>query len=164
MSVSARAGDAFPVNGVGTPMLGIGQDGNLAPLRGGADPVTTNEVHVPAAATAAVLTFAAEPDAAHVVREVTWSYSASPTGGRLTIADGSDTIFDIDITAAGPGQALFGSGKQGHVNTAMTITLASGAGAVVGKVNASHFTTRVVAGGLADFSDAPNSGLMLLFF
>lgn len=165
MGVSARAGQAFPANGVGTPMLGVDLAGNLAPLRGGADPATTNEIHVPAAATAAVLTFNAETDTAHVIYDVAWSYSGAPTGGRLTIADGSDTILDLDITAAGPGSITFGRGKQGHAGRAMTITLASGAGAVVGKLNASHGVAGgVTAGGAMDFSDEMNSGLFPLFF
>lgn len=159
-----RAGDLFQSTDIGVPMLGIDSSGRLAPLRGGADVVATNEVHVPAAATAAVLTFAAETDTAHVVWDICWSYSAAPTGGRLTIADGSDTVFDITITAAGPGQVQFPKGKQGRSGRAMTITLASGAGAVEGKVNASHTTVAESSDGLVDLSDEANSGLMILFF
>lgn len=161
MSVSARAGDAFSETGIGVPMLGVNAAGALEPLSTSLpDLSTTNEVHIPAAATAAVLTYAAETGVAHVLSEVSWSYSAAPTGGSLIIADGADTIFKVAITAAGPNQLMFPKGKRGHSGRAMTVTLASGAGAVEGIVNATHYTVEVVAGTFLDFSDEMNSGLI----
>src|SRR6267378_1501903 len=38
-----------------------------------------------------------------VVRKLFWSYSGTPTGGRLTLSDGTGNFLDWDITAAGPG-------------------------------------------------------------
>lgn len=144
---------------IGTVALGIDANGAFVPLPVTApDLTTTNEVHAPAAATAAVLTFAAQTDLAHVLSEVTWSYSAAPTGGGLVIADGADTIFTIAITAAGPGQVVFPRGKRGRSGRAMTVTLADPGGTVVGKVNASHYTIEVIAGSILDFSDESNSG------
>lgn len=165
MSVSAHAGDVSSATLAGVPILGVDAEGKLALMPiASTDLVATNEVHVPAAATPAVLTYAASVDVAHVLSEVTWSYSAAPTGGSLIIADGSDTIFKVAITAAGPDQVIFPRGKRGHSGRAMTVTLASGGGAVEGIVNATHYTQEVVAGGLLDFSDEMNSGYMPLFF
>lgn len=159
--MSARAGTAFPANGIGEVLLGVDQSGALAPIPiGSGDTSTTGDTNVPSAATAAVLSYSASAGVAHGVFDITWSYSAAPTGGRLTMADGSDTILDIDITSAGPGQVRFDKGRRGHSGRAMTITLASGAGAVVGKLNASHYVIDVVAGGMFDFGDEVNSGLI----
>lgn len=92
--------------------------------------------HGPAAATAAVVTYAAVPTKSHVIGGVAWSYSAAPTGGNLKIEDEAGTvIFEMAITAAGHGFIPFTPPKRGRVNKAMIITLASGAGAVVGKIN-----------------------------
>jgi hypothetical protein len=89
-----------------------------------------------AAATAVVITLPAVENRRSVLHGVQWSYSAAPTGGKLTITTNAVTIFEEDITASGPG---------GHTivlpslnNTTMVITLASGAGAVVGKLNVQH--------------------------
>lgn len=95
----------------------------------------TESKHVPAANTAAVITLAAAEGRRHVAHYIQWSYSAAPTGGRLTVEDGAgNIILDLDITAAGPGGltlVLIGS-----ANTQMIISLAAGGAAVVGKINA----------------------------
>ena len=100
------------------------------------------DFHAPVAATAAVVTYAADPNAAHIISGIAWSYSAAPTGGNLKIENGSGvTVFTMDITAAGPGYIYFEPAKKGGLNTAMIVTLASGAGAVVGKVSViNHWT------------------------
>lgn len=115
-------------------------------------PIATNgaaDVNVPAAATNAVITLAA-PGATkvNVISGVAWSYSAAPTGGRLRIEDVSGTtIFDIDITAAGPGYIPFVPPKKNAaLNTAMIITLFSGGGAVQGKVNVLGAWTETLTG------------------
>lgn len=164
MSVSARAGELFPSNGVGTPILGVDADGRLAPLRGGADSVATNETVTGAGGGAAAITLDAETDISHVIRDVHYSYSAAPTGGGLTIKDGAtDVIFDIHITAAGPGSVLFGSGKQGTSGRSMVVTLAAPGGAVVGKLNISSVKASVLQGGALNFGDEMNSGLIAMF-
>jgi hypothetical protein len=97
-----------------------------------------NSVHTPVAATAAVVTLAV-PGASevkrHVIHGIQWSYSAAPTGGRLTVVSttGSHVELDIDITAAGPG--ALGTPISGVMNSELVVTLASGAGAVIGKLN-----------------------------
>jgi hypothetical protein len=101
---------------------------------------TTANTHGPAAATAAVLTFAALSTGRWVLPGVEWSYDAAPTGGSLQVEDGSGTVvWKVNITAAGPGFIPFSPPICGSENTAMIVTLASGAGAVVGKVNARPF-------------------------
>jgi hypothetical protein len=101
-----------------------------------ASPSSVNNVHATAAAdTAVVITLAASPGHRHLIHGMQWSYSAAPTGGRLTVADGITTIFDVDITAAADRYDKVISMLKGSINTAMTITLAAGSGTVVGKLN-----------------------------
>ncbi|MFH0983777.1 MAG: hypothetical protein V2A79_19860 [Planctomycetota bacterium] len=93
------------------------------------------DIHAPAAATAAVITYAAAVGYRHVITGIAWSYDAAPTGGLLTITDGVAVVFTMGITAAGAGVIVFPQPKRGTVSAAMIVTLASGAGAVVGKVS-----------------------------
>lgn len=99
-------------------------------------------LHVTAAAnTAVVATFAAVAAQTHRLTVLVVSYSAAPTGGRITVADGGTTVLDVDLTAAGPLVVpLPAGGIEGSVNTAMTVTLAAGGAAVVGKVNTARIT------------------------
>lgn len=77
----------------------------------------------------------------NVIGAVYWSYNAAPTGGKLTIEDGSGTIvFEVDITSAGPGQLNFEPQQKGTANTALIITLAAAGAAVTGKLNITHWT------------------------
>ncbi len=103
-------------------------------------PAVAADVHAPAAATAAVVTYAATVGKKHYIHSITWSYSAAPTGGNLKIEDVSGTtVFTTDITASGPGQLTFHRPiVSSAANTAMIVTLASGAGAVVGKLSCQH--------------------------
>lgn len=84
---------------------------------------------------AVAITLAAVTGKRHYLAMVLWSYSDTPTGGRLTVSglDNSETL-DIDIVAAGPGPVLLPP-LAGKVGTAMVITLAAGGGTVVGKLN-----------------------------
>lgn len=65
------------------------------------------------------------------------SYSAAPTGGRVTISDGTTTM-DFDIPGAGP----FDLGEEvgetvWAVGATLTITLFAGGVGITGKINAS---------------------------
>lgn len=91
------------------------------------------------AATAAVVTILAEATGRHVLCRIVWSYSAAPTGGKLTIT-GEGTTLEFDITASGPGSLPLT--YVGVKNTNVVVTLASGGGAVVGKVNVEYYTSR----------------------
>lgn len=103
----------------------------------GAVACSASDVNTPAANTAAVVTYAAQPNLRHVVTGLAWSYSAAPTNGNLKIEDIlGTTVFSIDITAAGAGVIVFPQPKKSATaNTAMIITLAAGGGAVVGKLS-----------------------------
>ena len=65
---------------------------------------------------------------------IVWSYSAAPTGGRLTVAGGGFGI-DIDIIAGGPGFVPFNIPQHATDDNPVVITLAAGGGVVVGKLN-----------------------------
>ena len=89
-----------------------------------------------AANTVVTQTIAAVTGSRHYLRGLVVSYSAAPTGGRVFIESPSGTtIFDVDITAAGPTTVPIPSALMGAMSAAMIITLAAGGAAVVGKVN-----------------------------
>lgn len=67
---------------------------------------------------------------------VHFSYSATPTGGGLTIKRGSTVIDEVDIIAGGPGFLPLDGFRSG-VNESFSATLAAGGSGVVGKVNLS---------------------------
>jgi hypothetical protein len=89
--------------------------------------------HEPAADTAAVVTLAALAGQRRIIHGIQWSYSAAPTGGLLTVTDGGVIIFAVGITAAGPGG--YQLTLPGSINSAVVVTLATGAGTVVGKLS-----------------------------
>jgi hypothetical protein len=86
---------------------------------------------------AVVITYAAGAAGVfNCIGGVAWSYSAAPTGGNLKIEDGSgNTIFSIDITAAGAGFIPFTPPKKGSAATALIITLADGGAGIGGKLS-----------------------------
>lgn len=91
-----------------------------------------------AANTAVTITINAVANKKHWIHNVQWSYSADPTGGRLTVTSAGVTKFDVDITTGGPGG--FSLEIVGGINEQIVITLAAGAGAVVGKLNTQYTT------------------------
>ena len=96
------------------------------------------DVNIPAANTAAVITYAAVSGKRHAISGIAYSYSAAPTGGNLKIEDvAGTTIFSLDITAAGPGDPIYFDPAKGNAlpNTALIITLAAGGVGISGKVN-----------------------------
>lgn len=103
-----------------------------APLQG-----YTSDV---AAATAAnaVVTYNALAGWAHVIYEIHWSYTGTVTSGNLQVADGSDVIFNVDISAAGEGTFRFSRPRTGTLGQAMTVTLANGGTGVAGKITVGH--------------------------
>lgn len=87
-----------------------------------------------AANTAVAKTLAAVTGLRHILHGIQWSYSAAPTGGKLTVEDAvGTTIFEIDITAGGPNNIDIT--LHGSINTAMVITLAAGGAGITGKLN-----------------------------
>jgi hypothetical protein len=85
----------------------------------------------------AAVTYAGQAGYKHVLSGVGWSYNATPTGGNLKIEDGAgNTVFSIDITAAGPGAFDFPVPLAATAGNDLVITLSAGGSAVVGRVNA----------------------------
>ena len=93
-------------------------------------PATSN---YPGSATAAVVTFAAIATRMHSFKQIVWSYDGTPVGGRLSITIGATTVFDISITAGGPG--FIPLDFKAPKNQAVTVTLASGGVGITGKLN-----------------------------
>src|SRR5262249_4297936 len=75
-----------------------------------------------------------------IISEIVYSYSGATQVGRLTVADSSGTLFDIDIQAATNGcpnwaTIPFNPPLASQVqNSAVTVTLGAAAG-VTGKLN-----------------------------
>lgn len=94
--------------------------------------------NLPVANTAAVITIAAVAGKTITIHGCQWSYSLSPTGGNLLITTntGATTLISLDITAAGPGG--FNFAIPGLPNKNVTLTLASGTGSCVGKLNVQY--------------------------
>ncbi len=85
-------------------------------------------------APAVVTLAAAGADLCNGVSGLAVSYSATPTGGNVQIADGAAVVFDLDITSAGPTVIHFPALMVGSPNTAMTLTLAAGGSGIVGRL------------------------------
>ena len=66
---------------------------------------------------------------------VVWSYSAAPTGGRLTIASTGQPTFDVDTPAIGLNQLDPSQTFRGMPDQTVVVTLAAPGGAVIGKLN-----------------------------
>lgn len=98
----------------------------------------------PIANTNAVVTLAAPADAnaRHAIAWVSVSYSAAPTGGRITITDGGVTVFDLDITAAGEHLLDIPVPMEFGLGNAVVLTLAAAGAAVTGKLNVGVYAPR----------------------
>lgn len=91
-----------------------------------------------AAGAATTINIVANPDQFWALDWLAYSYSATPSGGGLTITIAGTTVFDLSIPAAGEGFISFDAALYREVagrNAPMVITLAGGGGAVVGKLN-----------------------------
>jgi len=79
------------------------------------------------------------------VGQIEYSYSAAPTGGGITITDGGATVYQLDANsstgAAQQVQYLQPRVARAKGNT-IVITLASGGGAIVGKLNVEAWVRR----------------------
>jgi hypothetical protein len=83
---------------------------------------------------AVVITLPTVASAYEFAGAIVWSYSAAPTGGRLTVAGGGFGI-DIDIIAGGPGYIPFTIPQHATDKTPIVITLAAGGAGIIGKLN-----------------------------
>lgn len=103
---------------------------------GPGNPGSPNDIHAPAANTAAVVTYAAQAATRQVIGGVAWSYYGGvPTGGNLTIATGGSTVFNIDIAEEGPGFFTFPRPLAGALAANIVITLTAGGAGITGKVS-----------------------------
>lgn len=86
-----------------------------------------NDTAAPANDTIATVTYAAAgAGISHLISGVGWSYNDTPNEqGRIWILDGIETVFDLDVTNAGPGFFTFDPPKRGRANRAMVINLAA---------------------------------------
>ena len=90
--------------------------------------------------TAVVITYAAKQYGRHALASINLSYNAAPTGGNVKVEDGAGTtVFELDITAAGPCSIMFNNPMVLSENKAMLITLAAAGAAVTGKLNVQHY-------------------------
>lgn len=97
--------------------------------------------HDASANTNAVITIDASSEHYWALDWVTWSYSETPVGGRLTVEIGGVTYIDHDITAGGPGPLRFDPPLYNPAFTktqSMVITLYAGGGTCVGKLSARY--------------------------
>lgn len=88
------------------------------------------------AGTAATITLAAgSASQVRCLDQVAWSYSAAPTGGRLTIASTGGVTFDVDTPATGLNNLILSAPYRGMPGQTVVVTLAAPGGAVIGKVS-----------------------------
>jgi hypothetical protein len=66
---------------------------------------------------------------------VVWSYSAAPTGGRLTITSTGQPTFDVDTPATGLNQLDPTQTFRGQPGQTVVVTLAAPGSTVIGKLN-----------------------------
>lgn len=90
--------------------------------------------HIPAANTDSIVTLAGVTDWHWHIPGISWSYSDTPTGGYITISDGTTTI-KWWITAGGPGFIPFALAKRFAKSATVTCTLNNGGGTVEGILN-----------------------------
>lgn len=96
-------------------------------------------IHVPDANTTCTITLTGittTPNIRHVIHNIQWSYGTTtqPTNGRLFVTAGTNTIFDVRVTAAGPGG--YNLVLKGDPGETLVITLAAGGSSVQGTLNA----------------------------
>jgi hypothetical protein len=127
-------------------MSGTQQGGALTPDIGASAlspaqlPSTPNKATA-AANTAVTVTLAAVAGESHRLTYLAYSYSASPTGGQITITDGGTTIFDLDVTSSWEVfESLPPGGIKCSTNSAVVLTLAAGGAGIVGKLNVGSVT------------------------
>lgn len=93
------------------------------------------ESHAPAGATAAVCTVDPAATECVLVHGIFGSYDTTPTGGGLICTGLANDQIALSVPAAGPFSFTFDPPLRGTTGTNFVATLASGGGAVVGKLN-----------------------------
>jgi len=92
---------------------------------------------VSGAGAAVALTFTpAEPNDFVEIGQIDFSYSGAPTGGGITITDGGTTVWQCDLSTAGPASIMFTQPRMSRAKgNTVVVTLAGGGGGLVGKLN-----------------------------
>jgi hypothetical protein len=106
-------------------------------------PDSANDSVVGAANSAASVVYSAgAAGVQHCIGGIAWSFSANPAApATLSVSDGANVVFSVQITAGGPGYIPFTPPKKGSAATSMTITLGAGGSGVVGSLNVlAHWT------------------------
>jgi hypothetical protein len=85
-----------------------------------------------------VLTVPAAEGEIHILDALWFSYSATPTAGRLTISIGGVTVLDQHVTGAGLGPLPLYRMNSGE-NQAVVITLYAGGSSVIGKLSLQYW-------------------------
>lgn len=121
---------------------------------------TANDIHAPSSNTAATITYPSISRTTHIIEEIDFSYSGTPTGGLLTVADGSTTVWEIGLPASGAFFKRFNPPIKGTPEGAVTITLAAGGSGVSGIISCGHTTeiAPLYQAQATDFEIAQNSG------
>lgn len=99
------------------------------------------DVAVSAAGADVSISYPAVPGKRHVIFLINASYSATPTGGNLHIHRGDAggvVCLDLDI-ADTKLEVGYHMPISCEVGEAMTITLAGGGGAIIGKISVEHY-------------------------
>lgn len=101
-------------------------------------PPASGHVAVASPSGAGVLYYGAQAYRGHVLGGVAWSYSATPSGGALTVESPSGTaIFGpMFVTEGGPGYFDFGGGLRGVEGQDLLVRLSPGGVGVSGVVSA----------------------------
>lgn len=94
--------------------------------------------HAPAANTDAVATITPGAAETVLVHSITYSYSATPTGGALVTTGLVADELSVAVPAAGEKQMTFDPPLSGALGGVVTVTLATGTGTVVGKINVGY--------------------------
>lgn len=82
---------------------------------------------------AATITLGASGALKHNIQQIVFSYSAAPTGGKLTTTGLDGDQLDLDITASGIGP-MMAPPAMGVAGGAVAVTLAAGGSGIVGKL------------------------------
>lgn len=92
-----------------------------------------------AANTAVTVTVAALADKYHVLHKIVWSYNNTVTAGGMYVQNGAgNNVFEIDITASGPGGLDFN--YDFSANTALIVTLKAAGASTAGRLNIEYST------------------------
>jgi hypothetical protein len=138
-AVAAALAATLTVDATGQGDVPITLDGETVAVT--SRPASSSNVHFPAANTAAVVTKGAPGEGVkHVLGGIYWSYNDTPSGGSVSVVDGSTSVFSEGVTSGGPGYFPFQPPMSLTENAQMIVTLAAGGAGVTGRLNLHAWT------------------------